>query len=73
MRVMEDAWPAENERRVLVAHLFEVSLVAKPANPGALVTAFRHETRSATGLEFRAVPLRALAEHNDRTAAAKRR
>lgn len=58
MHVDQDRWPASNVRHVIAATLFEVSLVRNPCNPEAVVTAIRHERRSADPqLEYRAIPL----------------
>lgn len=60
MVVIDDEWPSQNDRRITVAYLREVSLVSRPCNPAAVVTDFRHETRS-TGpgapVEYRMVHL----------------
>ncbi len=58
----QDRWTkapdGRTELRVVTrALLVEVSVVRKPANPGARIDEARHEYRSDNGIEYRSVPL----------------
>ncbi|MGZ4217750.1 MAG: HK97 family phage prohead protease [Solirubrobacteraceae bacterium] len=64
MHVTADRWTTAVDGRTALrsissATLNEVSFVARPANPSAVVTDVRHETRSAGVIEYRSIPLNA--------------
>ena len=76
MIVDHDRWGTASDgrtalREVVDARLIETSIVRRPANPQALITDVRHETRSADHdrVEYRSVPLLVVRQESSDTGA----